>query len=286
VAEIERFADGLHYPESPRWHDGRLWIADIRGRVVRRYEQDGSGEEFARLDTEPSGLGFAPDGRLLVVDMPGRRLLAIGAGVEVVADLSPYAPSLCNDMTVARDGTAYVTQLGSNFWQGEPLRAVPVMRVRPNGDVDTVGPDLMGPNGVALTPDEKTVFVAEPATGRVWFLRLDDAGAVVDHGVHADLPPAPSSGIPFGTPDGLCLDVEGGLWIGDPTGARVVRIDAGGRLTDVIPVEGGHPLAVALGGAHRRTLYVTVASSLDLFAPLSELAGFVGAVEVAVPGHR
>ncbi|MFI9386962.1 SMP-30/gluconolactonase/LRE family protein [Kutzneria sp. NPDC052558] len=284
MAEILRFADGLFFPESPRWHDGRLWVVDITGRVVRRYLEDGSGEEFARLDTEPSGIGFAPDGRLLAVDMPGRRLLAIGDGVEVVADLSPYSPSFCNDMAVARDGTAYVTQLGNDHWKGEPPRAVPVIRVRPNGKVDTVGPDLMGPNGIVLSRDEKTVYVAEPAAGRVYFLRFDDAGAVVDHGEHVRVPPAPGSQLPFGVPDGIALDVEGALWIADPIGARVVRIDARGRLTDAFPIDGGHPLAVALGGTHRRTLYVVATANLDFYAPLTEPTGFVGAVDVAVPG--
>jgi sugar lactone lactonase YvrE len=280
-----RFAEGLRFPESPRWHDGHLWVADIRGQVVRRYKEDGYGEDFARLDTDPSGIGFTPDGRLLVVDMPGRRLLTSGDGTEVVADLSPHAPSLCNDMTVGRDGTAYITQLGSNFWKSEPLRAVPVIRVRPDGAVDTVGPGLLGPNGIALTPDEKTLYIAEPGAGRLYFLRFDDTGAVVDHGVHAELPAASSSGLPFGTPDGICLDVEGALWVADPTGARVVRIDTSGQLTDEIAVEDGYPLAVALGGAHLTTLYVTTTSTIDLFAPLTQLAGYIGAVEVDVPGH-
>jgi sugar lactone lactonase YvrE len=283
MAELTRFADGLFFPEGPRWHDGCLWVSDVTARVVRRYKEDGSGEDFVRLDTEVLGLGFAPDGRLFVVDMPGRRLLAVRNGVtEVVADLAGHAPSFCNDLVVAGDGTAYVTHLGANHWKGETLRAVPIIRVRPDGTVDTIGPDLLGPNGIVFTPDERTLLIAEPGGGRVCYLRLDDTGEVLDHGVHASLAPAPSSGLPFGTPDGICLDAEGGLWIADPTGARVVRVDADGELTDVVPVAGGLPLAVVLGGAQGRTLYVTVTSNIDFYAPLTEPTGFIAALPVAV----
>jgi sugar lactone lactonase YvrE len=280
MPDVTVFASGLHFPEAPRWHDAHLWLSDITGRAIHRYAGSGEGGVYARLGTEPSGLGFAPDGSVLAVDMPGRRLLSVtGTGTSVVADLSGYAPSFCNDMAVAADGTAYVTQLGSNHWKGEAPRRVPVLRVAPDGKAEAIGPELHGPNGIALTPDERTILVAEPGAGRIYFMHLDSAGTVVDHGVYASLPPAPGSELPFATPDGICLDAEGGLWIADPTGRRVTRIDADGQLTDSLAFPDGIPLAVAVGGASARTLYVAVASHVDFYAPPQDPKGYVAAVE-------
>jgi sugar lactone lactonase YvrE len=279
MPDVTVFASKLHFPESPRWHRGHLWLSDITGRAIHRYAPSGEGGAYARLDTEPSGLGFAPDGTILAVDMPGRRLLSVtGTGTTVIADLSGHAPSFCNDMTVAGDGTAYVTQFGNNHWKGEPPRQAPVLRVSPDGKVEAIGPELRGPNGIVLTPDERTLLVAEPGAGRIYYMHLDSAGTVRDHGVHASLPAAPDSELPFATPDGICLDAAGGLWIADPTGRRVIHIDAGGQLTDSIAFPDGIPLSVVLGGADARTLYVAVASHVDFYAPRQDPKGYVAAM--------
>jgi sugar lactone lactonase YvrE len=281
MPDVTVFTSGLHFPESPRWHDGHLWLSDITGRAIHRYSPSGEGGPYARLDTEPSGLGFAPDGSILAVDMPGRRLLSVtGTGATVIADLSGYAPSFCNDMTVTADGTAYITQFGSNHWKGEARRQVPVLRVSPGGKVEAIGPELHGPNGIVLTPDERTLLVAEPGAGRIYYLHLDSAGAVRDHGVHASLPPAPDSPLPFATPDGICLDAASGLWIADPTGRQVIRIDAGGQVTDSIAFPDGIPLSVVVGGGDARTLYVTVASHVDFYAPRQDPQGYVAAMQI------
>jgi sugar lactone lactonase YvrE len=135
-----------------------------------------------------------------------------------------------------------------------------------------------------LTPDERKLLIAEPGAGRVYYLGLDPAGAVCEHGIHAELPPAPGSQLPFGTPDGICLDREGALWIADPTGFRVIRVGGDGKITDSIPFTNGIPLSVVLGGADARTLYIAVASHVDFYAPRSDPAGYVAAVTVPVPG--
>jgi sugar lactone lactonase YvrE len=281
LSDVTVFASGLHFPESPRWHDGHLWLSDITGRAIHRYDPSGTGGVQARLDTEPSVLGFAPDGSLLAVDMPGRRLLSVtSTGTTAIADLSGHAPSFCNDMAVAADGTAYVTQLGSNHWKGEPPRPVPVIRVSPDGKVGPLGPDLRGPNGIALSPDGRTLLVAEPGAGRIYYMHLDSGGAVRDHGVHANLPPAPGSKLPFATPDGICLDASGGLWIADPTGHQVIHIDDGGQVTDSIAFPDGIPLAVAVGGTDAGTLYVAVASHADFYAPPRDPKGYVAAIRI------
>lgn len=143
--------------------------------------------------------------------------------------------------------------------------------------MEPLGPDLRGPNGIALTPDERTLLVAEPGAGRIYYLHLDSGGAVRDH---ANLPPARGSRLPFGTPDGICLDASGGLWIADPTGHQVIHIDDGGQVTGSIAFPDGIPLAVAVGGTDAGTLYVAVASHADFYAPPRDPKGYVAAIRI------
>jgi sugar lactone lactonase YvrE len=283
---IEILVEGLRFPEGPRWHDGYLYLSDITGMAVHRYDAGGKGGVLAALDFEPSGLGFAPDGSLYVVDMPGSRVLGIRDGVTtVVADLTGIAPSFCNDMAVAADGTAYVTQFGANFWKGEMPVAAPVLRVRPGGTIDEFGPGLMMGNGIVVTQDQRALIVAEPGGGRLHRYELDAAGELTGVTGFAELEPTPSH--PYGvvTPDGICLDADGAVWFADPTAHRVARVRDGGEVTDVIAFpEHVFPLAVALGGEDGRSLYVMATPSYDFYAPRTGAGlGYVAVTPVTVP---
>ena len=156
-------------------------------------------------------------------------------------------------MTVATDGTAYVTQFGFDTWGGTTDRlAAPIIAVAPDGTVSVAAEGLMCPNGIAFDADEHQVFVAEPAAMRI--TRFDRAdGTLVDGVEFATLPKA--EGAPYAAPDGLCVDEAGGVWAADPIGGQVVRLDRDGVVTDVIdhPV---HALARTLGGDDGRTLFV------------------------------
>ena len=166
---IDVVASGLHMPECPRWHDEHLWFSDIRVDAVHRID-DGIVSLVHRFPAgeEPAGLGWLPNGDLLVAAMAKRLIYRISDGRATVhADLKPLAPHQINDMIVTSDGTAFVTQLGFDLDAPQPEpRPTVVIRVDPDGTVRTAAGDLMVPNGIAIDDTETTVVVAESGAGR------------------------------------------------------------------------------------------------------------------------
>ncbi len=283
---MERFAEGLFLPECPRWHAGSLWLCDMWGHEVLRFSEAGARTLVHRFpdDEDPGGLGWLPTGELLVVGMEGRRVYRLDAqgSPRIHADLSSLAAWPCNDMIVRRDGTAWISHFGYDMWGGTTgFLPATLIRVRPDGRVDVAAEDLMAPNGMALPEDEKTLFLSE--CGRSQILAFDVAldGALSNRRVHAGLPRAP--GLDFAPPDGICLDEAGGVWAAEPLGKRVLRIDRAGRVTDEIPFDQA-PLAVALGGADRRTLFVCSSAEHDKTQRGAQPTGRVDAMRVEVPG--
>jgi sugar lactone lactonase YvrE len=283
MTDLAVFDSGLFLPESPRWHDGCLWVSDIRHRTVWRYDPGGRRTAAAVFEADQSGIGWDAAGRLLAVSMPDCTLLEVtDSGIQVRADLASLSPVLCNDMAVAADGTAYVTQLGFDPWAGGEFRAAPVIRVSPDGSVERFGPDLASPNGIALSADEQTIYVSEPAAGVIRALPAD-AGPDETGTVVARLAPSASSHLPIATPDGICLDPDGGIWAADPTGHRVVRV-ADGQVTDQIDLD-TQPLAVALGGADGQTLYITTSDDPRLNAPRMRPTGKILSARIGHDSH-
>ena len=167
--QIDTLVDGLVFPEGPRWRDGTLWFSDIWDDRVARVSPDGNCVTVTRLE-QPSGLGWLPDGRLLVVAMRARKVMRLEPTGDLVvhADLSAFADWPCNDMVVADDGTAYVGHFGWDRQHGTTQpRAASVLRVQPNGAVDVAADDMLFPNGMAITPDGSTLIVAESSGSRV-----------------------------------------------------------------------------------------------------------------------
>lgn len=275
------FDDGLFLPESPRWHEGCLWISDMLHRTVFRYDATGRKHAVAVFDDNPSGIGFAPDGSMLVVSMAARRLLRYRDGaITDVADLSALEPTMLNDMAVAQDGTAYITRFGWDPWKGEELKTASVLRVDPNGSACSIGPDLIVPNGVALSIDESTLYVAEAGGAAVWAVDLRGQSGTAE--VFCALEPSPTSEIGLATPDGICVDAQGGLWVADPHGHRVLHLSPRGTLDHAVDLPvADHPLAVALGGADHATLFITVAQKTDIYAPRTEPSGRIETLDVS-----
>jgi len=277
---------GLHLPECPRWYDGALWFSDMWGHRVHRLAPDGTDEVVLELDDDdPGGLGWLPDGDLLVVGMEHAKLWRWdGASLALHADLRPHAAWPCNDMTVAADGTAYVTQFGFDSWHGTTGRlASAVLAVEPDGSVRTAADDLFCPNGIAFDADEQLVFVAEPAAMRISrFTRRPD-GTLGDRIEFATLPQA--EGAPYAPPDGLCVDADGGVWACDPIGGQIVHLDAEGEAIEVVdhPL---HALACTLGGDDGRTLFVCATAEHHKPTRSGEPTGRIDAYRVDVPGSR
>ncbi len=268
--------DGLTFPEGPRWRDGRLWFSDFYSHRVLAMDEDGVTETICEVPGQPSGLGWLPDGDLLVVSMLDRRLLRLGpAGLVEHGDLSDIAGGPCNDMVVSADGRAYVGNFGYERYQDEAPRAAALARVDPDGTVARVAEGLDFPNGSVITPDGGTLIVGETQGRCLTAWDIDAAGGLSNQRLWADL------GANF--PDGICLDAEGAIWVADPRGKETLRVREGGEVTARISTGEHGSYACMLGGADRRTLYIL--SNLGSGPGAADAkAGRIEAVRVDAPG--
>lgn len=244
--------DGIGFGEGPRWHDDRLWFSDFHSHAVSSVGAGGDRRIELALDEPPSGLGWLPDGRLLVVAMVSRRVLRIerDGTVATHADLSTVATGRCNDMVVASDGSAYVGNFGFDLDTGESPRAASLARVAPDGAVAVVAEGLEFPNGAVVTPDGRTLVVGESMARRATAFTVDDDGSLRNRRVWAELGEI--------MPDGCTLDAEGAIWFADARSSVLVRVREGGEIVDRVDA-GQRAFACALGGEDGRTLFVLCA---------------------------
>ncbi|HEY0825473.1 MAG TPA: SMP-30/gluconolactonase/LRE family protein, partial [Ramlibacter sp.] len=248
---LRPFVAGLAFPEAPRWHAGALWFSDFYLQRVQRATPDGTVETVLELDDQPSGLGWLPDGRLLLVGMKKRQLLRLDAGgVAVHAELGAFAPSYCNDLLVDAQGRAYVGNFGFDLHGRAPFAPTVLLMVSPDGSVRVVAEDMHFPNGMALTPDGGTLLVAESYGKRISAFDVRPDGTLTGRRTWARFE---EKGV---APDGLCLDAEGAAWVASPVSREVLRVREGGAITRRIPTP-EQATACALGGPDGRTLYVT-----------------------------
>jgi sugar lactone lactonase YvrE len=274
VPGLPVLVDGLEFGEGPRWHDGRLWFSDFQQHTVSSVGDDGVRRVELTLDESPSGLGWLPDGRLLVVGMESRRVLRVEADGDVAthADLSSIAAGNCNDMVVAADGTAYVGNFGFDFTVGEPRRPAALARVAPGGAISIAADDLEFPNGAVITPDGGTLIVGETFGKRATAFTIAGDGTLHERRLWADLGEV--------LPDGCTLDADGAIWFADARGTAVVRVKEGGEVTDRIDA-GQRTFACALGGDDGRTLFVVCSDSAG--GEAGQATGTIRTVRVDVP---
>ncbi len=286
-AHVRTILDDLVFGEGPRWHEGRLWFSDMHDHRVVATTLDGDATTIVRIDDdEPSGLGWLPDGRLLVVAMETQRLLRVEPDGEIAvqADLSSAARGSLNDMIVSADGTAYIGDMGTRIQDlGTDRRPGQTFRVSPDGTWDSAADDLQSPNGHVLTDDGRTLIVAESGGMRLTAFTVREDGTLTDRRTYAELVPE-RDGVPVAPPDGICLDAEGAVWVADPIGARVFRVREGGEVTDSIAYDDVIPVACVLGGPDRRTLLMCVAADWKRDALAGRRTGRIDAYDVAVPG--
>ena len=260
--------DGFSYLECPRWHDGRLWVSDFYTEQVVSTDTRGDVRVEAEVPRQPSGLGFLPDGRPLLVSMRDHRLLVRDAGGALTehADLSGAVSGVLNDMLVDERGRAFVGNFGFDLMGGEPLRDTTLTRVDPDGTVTTVASDLAFPNGMVLLPGGVLV-VAETFGGRLTAFDVTDDGDLVGRRVWAGFG-APPRTTDVGeavaalevAPDGICADAEGAVWVADALHSRVLRVREGGEVVEEIATGTG-VFACMLGGDDGRTLFLCAAPS-------------------------
>ncbi len=241
---------GLVMGESPRWHDGRLWISDMGAREVVVVDLEGNSEVVARVPNGLTGIGFLPDGRLLL-DTIGRLLRLEPDGSLVThADLTGLASHSWSDLIVDGHGNAYVGNLGFNFPAGEAFAPGILALVTPDGSARQVAAGLAFPNGIAVTPDNATLIVAESYGNRLTAFDIAADGSLSNRRAWAELD--------GGYPDGICIDAENAVWYADVPNKRCVRVREGGEVLQTIDVDRGC-FACTLGGADGRTLFVTAA---------------------------
>jgi sugar lactone lactonase YvrE len=274
---LETRMDGLTFPEGPRWHDGRLWFSDFYTHRVIAMDPAGRAETMLEVPQRPSGLGWMPDGTLLVVSMLDRRLLRVNGGAaREHADLSALATGPCNDMVVDAAGRAYVGNFGYDRHRGEPPRTTGLARVDPDGRVSRAADDLFFPNGTVITPDGRTMIVAETQGHRLTAFDVAADGALGRRRVWAPLDEAVF-------PDGICLDADGAVWVADARGPALLRVLEGGRIERTISTGARFAFACMLGGPDRRTLFAcTSTGSGPAMADLRD--GAIEAARVDVPG--
>ncbi|MFD2420808.1 SMP-30/gluconolactonase/LRE family protein [Amycolatopsis pigmentata] len=284
-------ATGFCFLEAPRWHDERIWFSDFYTYHVYSAREDGSGlREEAEIPGQPSGLGWLPDGRLLVCSMRDRRIVRREADGTLVthADLSGHAAGHVNDMVVDAQGRAWVGNFGFGLMGGAPLEPAALHRVDPDGTVTEVATDLWFPNGSAITPDG-TLLVDETFGDRVTAFDITEDGRLANRRVWAEFGPLPTdrdiatilSRVKVAA-DGCCLDAEGALWIADANGGRLVRVTEGGTITDERRIGTG-VYACALGGSDGKTLFACAAPDFDETARKAAREGSLVALRVEVP---
>ena len=246
--------DGGRYFEGPRWHAGRLWFVDCMERTLLSLSPSGERQQHATFeDDTPCGTGILPDGRLVVLTMYRKRLMAYADGrLSLYADLSGIAAGTIDDMIIDGQGRAYVGDLGFDM-PPPPDRGAPgrILLVLPDGAARVVAEGLRFPNGIAVSSDHRRLVVAEM-----------DGGCLADYDIE------PDGGLKFRrrfgsmkSPDGICLDEQGAVWVAAFEEDAFIRLDAGGRELQRIEVPGRRALACVLGGPERRTLFCLSAAT-------------------------
>ena len=283
-------AEGLHFGEAPRWREGRLWFSDFYDHAVKTVDLVGRVEVAVEVPGQPSGLGWLPDGSLLVVSMLDRRVLRLVDDQLVVhADLSEVATFHCNDMVVDAMGRAYVGNFGFDLHAEVARRGFRSMvldhpladlaLVHPDGQIRIAARGIDFPNGCVVTPDGTTLIMAETLGQRLTAFRIGADGTLSDRRVFAELPRR--------SPDGICLDADGAIWVADAMRNECVCVADGGEVLDVVFTD-ELCFACALGGPDGRTLFMLTAPAPQVEVASRARDGRILITEVEVPlaGHR
>ena len=280
----EPFVSGLFFGECPRWHDGRLWYSDFFDHAVYSVSSEGERRTEVDFDGEPAGLGWLPDGRLLINSRLDRVIMRREPDGSLVqhGDLTPWATWHANDLVVASNGQAYAGNFGFNLdglYDGtvDPSAIAPtsLIRVDPDGTSSEAAADLSFPNGAVITDDGGTLIIAESFGGRLSAFDRAADGTLSGRREWAAL-----EGI---APDGICLCADGTVWVANATGAECVRVAEGGGVIERVTTSQGC-FACMLGDEDRQTLYLVTAENSDAAKARAARHGAIEKVRTSVPG--
>jgi len=279
--------EGLGFGEGPRWHEGRLWYSDFYRRGIFSMAEDGSDEVLEHeVPTQPSGLGWLPDGDLLAVSMIDQKILRFhGGDVSTFADISEFCEFWANDMIVSPSGHCYVgnfgfdldarlKELGVERFIAEPPPTTNLVVLDAEGTVVQVIPDMAFPNGTVVTPDGATLIVGETFGSKQTAFDVRPDGTLTNRRTWAPLEMAAT--------DGMCLDAEGQIWFANALTRQCVRVREGGEITGTVTCS-QHAYACMLGGEDGRTLFVMTCGSSDRFEIADKTEGRIETVRVDAP---
>lgn len=276
MEEPKVLLSGLGIPESPRWHEGRLYFSDWSAGEVVAVDLTSRSEVVARVTSVPLCTAWLPDGRLVIVSSPDGRLLRLEPDGSLVthADLGPPG---WNDIVADGRGNIYVNGQGFNARAAEAFRPGAVFHVAADGSVRQVADDIAFPNGMAVTADGSTLIVADSYRHHLVAFDIGADGGLSGRRVWADLGE--------GTPDGICADAQDAVWYADVPGRRCVRVAEGGTVLRTLELDRGG-FACVLGGPQRTTLFITAAEwrGMTESQMVTPGSGRVLAVEADVPG--
>jgi sugar lactone lactonase YvrE len=290
MADTTTLLDGLYFGEGPRWHDDRLYVSDFYSHTVWEITEDGTKTEYVRMagDGQSSGLGWLPDGRMLLVSMLDRCVLRREPDGTLVkhADLSDVATFHTNDMVVDAQGNAYVGNFGFDLdtfllehgvegvlAEPGPPQAVLAL-VRPDGSVEVVAEHMKFPNGAVITPDGKTLIIAETLGLRLTAFDIEPDATLSNRRLYGDLGAV--------APDGICMNAEGFIWVANAIGHEVVCYAEEGEVVATVTTE-ATPYACMLGGADGKTLFICTAETSVAVHAAQEPRGRIEVARVNTP---
>jgi len=270
-------ADGFSFIEGPRWHKGALWFSDMHDDAVFRLVPGERQERIVDVPHRPSGLGWLPDGDLLVSSMLDKTVYRYSPehGLLPYADLSNVAERRINDMLVDPTGRCWIGNFGFDFEEGESPAPGTLARVDTDGSVHPAADGLLFANGIVMIPGTDILVVAESFAANLTAFEVSKNGTLSSRRVWAALPDG-------AVPDGICVDKEGAIWAASPSTGSVLRLREGGEVTDTI-VTGRQAIAAALGGQDGRTLFVSTSASVNREECRRDRSACVEAIKVDIP---
>ncbi len=276
LPELRTLMTGLRFGESPRWRDGRFWVSDWGAHEIIAVDLEGRSEVVVREPSIPLCFDFLPDGRLVVVSGPRILCREFDGSMTTHADLTALSKVGWNEIVVDGRGNAYVNAAGFDLMAGAKFAPGIIAVVTADGSARQVADGVAFPNGMAVTPDNSTLIVAESYGKKLTAFDIAADGGLSNRRVWADLGD--------GVPDGICLDAENAVWYADVPNKRCVRVREGGEVLQTIHLDRGC-FACMLGGADRRTLLL-VATEWRGPAGMTDgpRAGQVLTVKVSAPG--
>lgn len=279
LLQAQRLAGDFIFLEGLKWRDGQLWVSDVFDHRVYTISADGGRRLLCEVPHRPSGLGFLPDGSLIIASSMDRKLLRLnGDKATEYADLANYATGAVNDFAVDSWGRIYVGNFGYDYDAGEMPKPTALHRVDPSGSIVEVANGVEFPNGSVIIDGGKTLIVAETWRCRLTAFDLSPTGELSNRRTFADLGER--------QPDGICADAQGAIWAGCFNTGEFVRVLDGGKVTHCLEFE-GRGVTCVLGGDKGRQLFMSayLGSVDDIVAGRRNGTLFTTTVEVPGPGY-